>query len=316
MIEGQTAENAEVIEEAPRPTDALVEFGRDEIGLDRARAIANRLDDIIRKKQLAVRIGKNDHIRVEAWCALASMTGLTPRTVWTKDVRGPNGEFEGAKARVEVIRLATDQIIGAAEASCFADEVQRKREGTYVHRWVDACPCHPRPPTGPCDFPPTRHAVESMAQTRATSKAIGQDLRWIPVLAGYSGTPAEEMPRDEYEAPPRDEDPHRSDRPSSSYGSAPKEDKAPTERQIKLLRGVSYDRAKGLLILQYGDKPFEDDEKWRIAGRIRARALEFLGLNTDTLRMIHVDSFKAAIERAELDDEGNPYIPTDEPEEM
>ena len=33
-----------------------------------------------------------------------------------------------------------------------------------------------------------------MAQTRATSKALAQALRWIPVLAGYSGTPYEEMP--------------------------------------------------------------------------------------------------------------------------
>ena len=39
-----------------------------------------------------------------------------------------------------------------------------------------------------------QHAMVSMAQTRATSKALGQVLRWVPELAGYAGTPAEEMP--------------------------------------------------------------------------------------------------------------------------
>jgi hypothetical protein len=35
-----------------------------------------------------------------------------------------------------------------------------------------------------------------MAQTRATSKALRQPLGFVMTLAGYSATPAEEMPRD------------------------------------------------------------------------------------------------------------------------
>ena len=62
-------------------------------------------------------------------------------------------------------------MIGAAESGCYRDE----------NRWRNA----------------ERHALKSMAQTRATSKALGQVLRWIPELAGYSGTPAEEMPPDD-----------------------------------------------------------------------------------------------------------------------
>jgi hypothetical protein len=37
------------------------------------------------------------------------------------------------------------------------------------------------------------YAIRSMAQTRATSKALGSVLRFIVTLAGYDGTPAEEM---------------------------------------------------------------------------------------------------------------------------
>ncbi|KKL57411.1 hypothetical protein LCGC14_2235690, partial [marine sediment metagenome] len=38
-----------------------------------------------------------------------------------------------------------------------------------------------------------RGNVMITGNTRATSKALAQALRWIPVLAGYSGTPFEEM---------------------------------------------------------------------------------------------------------------------------
>jgi hypothetical protein len=35
--------------------------------------------------------------------------------------------------------------------------------------------------------------LRSMAQTRACAKALRNAFAWIPVLAGYEGTPAEEM---------------------------------------------------------------------------------------------------------------------------
>ena len=37
-------------------------------------------------------------------------------------------------------------------------------------------------------------ALRGMAQTRATSRAVGATARWIVTLAGYSGTPSEDMP--------------------------------------------------------------------------------------------------------------------------
>lgn len=142
-------------------------------GFEAARLIAVKLDDFVKNRRLSVRIGNGTHLRVEAWCALASIVGISPRTAWVKKVYGDNptngaGEFEGYCARVEIV--SNDKVIGAAECGCYLDE----------KRWSRA----------------ERHSIQSMAQTRATSKALGQILRWIPELAGYSGTPFEEMPGD------------------------------------------------------------------------------------------------------------------------
>lgn len=166
---------------AAAPRDALTMFGDETTGIERARKVANMLRGIVDEKRLAVRLGGGEHLRVEAWCACASMVGVAPMTEWTHEVRHPqSGELEGYEARVQVIQIATGQVIGAAEAGCFFDEMIEKRDGTKYKRWTE------------------RHAAKSMAQTRATSKAIGQVLRWIPVLAGFSGTPYEEMPPDGY----------------------------------------------------------------------------------------------------------------------
>ena len=174
----------EVIEMVPSEivtvpgSDALTAFG-DDVGLERARGIATQLSQLIRERGLSVQIGKGHHLRVEAWCAAGAMVGLTPRTAWSKEARSPDGTIlEGYEARVEVVRLSTGDIVGAAEAGCYFDEMMGGRT-----RWTE------------------RHAAKSMSQTRAASKALGQVLRWIPVLAGYEGTPAEEMPPEGYEAP-------------------------------------------------------------------------------------------------------------------
>ena len=151
-------------------------------GIAAAHSIAKQLDDVVQQRGLAVRIGQGEHLRVEAWCCLASLVGVSPVTDWTRDERHPEtGEWEGVKARVEVKSASSGRVIGAAECGCYRDEP----------RWANA----------------ERHAVLSMAQTRATSKALGQVLRWIPELAGYSGTPAEEMPAPAAPAPAKPKKP-------------------------------------------------------------------------------------------------------------
>jgi hypothetical protein len=58
-------------------------------------------------------------------------------------------------------------MIGAAESMCMRDEPNWRGKPNY--------------------------AIRSMAQTRAGGKAIRSVFAWVAVLAGYSGTPAEEM---------------------------------------------------------------------------------------------------------------------------
>jgi hypothetical protein len=186
--------------------DALETFGFAG-GLARARAIAQELHGIVTEAGLSVSMGGGrEHLRVEAWCACGALVGVTPRTAWCRpsdDVPG----VPGYTARVEVVRLSDGAIIGAAEADCYADEVQRKKsDGRYWFRWIVNSPDYEEVPTAlPSSYALNRHALKSMAQTRGTSKALAQVLRWIAVLGGYSGTPSEEMtglePEDERKHP-------------------------------------------------------------------------------------------------------------------
>ncbi len=129
--------------------------------VERAAKVATALQDIIDKKQLFKSIGGKKHVLVEGWTCLGSMLGVFPRTAWTKPLEN------GWEARVEVVNLS-GAVISAA--SCTRDEANWGKRDDY--------------------------ALRSMAQTRATSKALRMPLGFIAVLAGYSGTPAEEMPQE------------------------------------------------------------------------------------------------------------------------
>jgi hypothetical protein len=95
------------------------------------------------------------------------MTGLSARIVWTR----PNETGDGYLARAEVTRIADGAIVGAAESEC------ARSESTWAKR--------------------ESYALRSMAQTRATSRALRGPLGMIVTLAGYAGAAVEEMPDDE-----------------------------------------------------------------------------------------------------------------------
>lgn len=134
--------------------------------LERATRVAQALKSVIDKQGLVSRIQGREHVRVEGWTTLGSMLGVVPVVAWTR--RSDDGE--GWEARVEA-RTIGGQVVGAAEAMC------TKREGK---------PWNSRPD----------YALRSMAQTRATSKALRGPLGFVVTLAGYEATPAEEMPAD------------------------------------------------------------------------------------------------------------------------
>lgn len=135
----------------------------------RASAHAAALADVIRQKKLSASIQGREHVLVEGWTLLGSMLGVFPVCVWTHKLENP----EGWEARVEA-RTLGGQVVGAAEAECLRAERTWKDRDDY--------------------------ALRSMAQTRATSKALRAPLGFIVQLAGFNATPAEEMPTGEGEA--------------------------------------------------------------------------------------------------------------------
>lgn len=135
--------------------------------IERAGRAADALKSVLVRQGLTQNIQGKDYVRVEGWTTLGSMLGVVPVCTWTKEI--PNGW----EARVEA-RTLDGRVIGAAEAQCSRDEKMWAKRDAY--------------------------ALRSMAQTRATSKALRAPLGFIVTLAGYEATPSEEMPREA--APP------------------------------------------------------------------------------------------------------------------
>lgn len=125
-----------------------------------ARTVANALADVVAQQNLFTEIRGRRHVRVEGWTLLGSMLGVFPLCAWSRPID------RGWEARVEARTLA-GALVGAAEAQCTRDE----------DRWADQ----------------PDYALRSMAQTRATSKAMRLPLGFVISLAGYDATPAEEM---------------------------------------------------------------------------------------------------------------------------
>lgn len=135
--------------------------------IEKASAHAKALNRVVRDQGLISNIQGSEHIKVEGWTLLGSMLGVFPITEWTRPVVDEDGKKVGWEARVEA-RTRAGEVVGAAEAECLRSE----------SNW-----------SGRDDY-----ALRSMAQTRATSKALRMPLGFVVQLAGYNPTPAEEMP--------------------------------------------------------------------------------------------------------------------------
>ena len=154
--------------------------------------VAGALKDVLAKQNMISKISGRDHVKVEGWQTTGVMLGVSARVAWSRPYCDPvSGEpvvsdYEVVEfnkktqverrfhvtghsweARVEVVR-ADGEVIAAGEAMC------SRNESTWAKR---------------DDF-----SLRSMAQTRATSKALRGVLGFIVTMAGYEASPAEEMP--------------------------------------------------------------------------------------------------------------------------
>jgi hypothetical protein len=136
--------------------------------IESARQMATALADIINKQNLYKSIQGRDHVLVDGWTTAAALCGLMPREVGCENIEGVY------VAVVSLVRINDGVELTRASAECGGDgdEIWQKR-AAYARR--------------------------SMAITRATSKACRIALSWVVTLAGYSGTPAEEMEQAERE---------------------------------------------------------------------------------------------------------------------
>jgi|SRR3989304_1569308 len=133
----------------------MVEFGK---------SAAQQLVALVTQNKWAVNISGHDYLRFEAWQTVGRFFGYTIKTKSTEYVE--IGEAKGFEATASVLNSKGKEV-GGAEALCLDDENNWKGKPLF--------------------------SLKSMAQTRASAKALRQILAWVVVLAGFKPTPAEEV---------------------------------------------------------------------------------------------------------------------------
>lgn len=136
--------------------------------LANTKKIATELTKFIKDNKLSAVIAGKDYTMVEGWQFAGSQLNL---------VAIP-GELENIstdtevkyKASAEVFHIPTGTLVSRGFALCSNKESKKKSFDEY--------------------------AIASMAQTRAIGKAYRNNLSWLMKLAGFEGTPAEEMDKD------------------------------------------------------------------------------------------------------------------------
>lgn len=155
--------------------------GDPQVIVDEASKAAGILMNIVTQNKWAVSVQGKKYLQFEAWQTLGKFYGYTVKIVQSEPV--DFGGIKGFNARAVVLDKNGVEV-GGAESVCMNDEPTWKNKPTY--------------------------ALKSMAQTRASAKALRHILAWVAVLAGYSATPAEEVPPGGFNsAPPVQQDPEK-----------------------------------------------------------------------------------------------------------
>jgi hypothetical protein len=175
--------------------------------IDSARHMASALADIINQQGLYKNIQGRDHVLVDGWTTAAALCGLMPREIACE--RDESGAYV---AVVSLVRINDGRELTRASAECGGegDEIWQKR-AAYARR--------------------------SMAITRGTSKVCRIALSWVVTLAGYSGTPAEEMEQAEREIAQRAAKPPVPEKPLAKPRMIGETDR-------KMIFGIASARAK------------------------------------------------------------------------
>lgn len=173
---------------APNPERARAAlWGSDDPAeiVKRATKAADALRPVLEQRGMTTTIGDRVHVNVEGWQTLGSLVGIMVAQPWTRECPWPADErltdelrairdagyafgYDAGYAAVTLGGL----VVGGGEGTCRRTEQNWGIRGGEV---VD-------------DF-----ALKGMAQTRAQSRTYASPLRFVVELAGYSGTPTDEM---------------------------------------------------------------------------------------------------------------------------
>ena len=194
--------------------------------IGRAAAIASVLAKVLKHRHLTLEIQGREHVRVEGWQLLGAMLGISPVCIWTRPLKAEDGKAQGWEARVEA-RAIDGSTVGAAEGSC------DRSERTWANR--------------------DEHALRSMAQTRATAKALRQATGAVMVLTGFEGTPAEEMPEESEHQPIRPPA-SKSAKPETRPQPAPEKPQEPSAPKVTPPATISTPQVRRLWALGMAGK--------------------------------------------------------------
>lgn len=182
MAGKKKTETAVAVVQAPtpavQPKQDLILQGDPDKQLEFAKKAANALMKAVKP----INIQGKPYLQFGGWQTLARFFGATVAIEWTQKLVDDKDKLVGYEARAQVLQQGI--VISSAEASCMTTE---KRWGTAEE-----------------------FAIKSMAQTRASAKALRNAFGWVAELATdpetglkVQSTPAEEMNYDRSPVPAR-----------------------------------------------------------------------------------------------------------------
>ena len=150
------------------------------------REDTNNLLDTVKRilegENATVKLQGKAYVTADTWRAIGANAGAFACATGIEWIEDPMTKKPACRAHVEV--RYDERLVGSGFGLCSSGEQQtlyrdskKGEKGTVVDRWEDA------------------HAVEAMAQTRATGRALRNAVGFlVDAVKGYETTPYEEMP--------------------------------------------------------------------------------------------------------------------------
>ncbi len=172
---------------------------------DETLHLAVDLAKFIKENKLFHPIQGKEYVNVEGWQYAGARLGILPIVA---EMVNLSDEHEiKYQAKVNLLNLRTEQVVGSGYAVC-----SNKEQGKKYYQ---------------------EFAISSMAQTRAIGKAYRNILAWIIRAAGYEPTPAEEM--DYVMDPPQRESAKPAKQVETTVEAAAKPELAGTKLKAEIL---------------------------------------------------------------------------------